>query len=675
MPYDSPGSRIKSLQKQDSTPEGKYRRWVDEITQMNKEFSDWWERGDKIVKRFKDERDAMESTIRKFNIFSTNVGIMQSALYAQLPKVKVSRRFGQPDDDAARVAALIIENSINQDMEENECDFDQTLRDAIEDRLVPGMGCAWLRLITETEENRLEAVLDPLSGQEIQPAITYEVISKQEVVIEHVYWKDFCFSPCRSWKERRWVGRRVYMDYDSLVDRFGKEKAGDIPLDYNPRASSSPNTPSNTILQKAIIYEIWDRENKEVVWFAKGMSALLDERTDPLQLEGFDPCPKPLFALTTTSNCIPRADFSMLQDQYNEMDLVNNRISMLVQACKVVGVYDTSAKGIARMLQEGVDNTLIPVDNWSMFAEKGGIKGQIDFLPLDMVIAALQRLREAREDIKGQIYELTGISDIVRGNTKASETLGAQQLKAQFASIRIQKQQEEVARFAQDILRIKGEIICRHFIPEQILKLAGMEFYPQDQPLTQQAMQLIKSPDHEDFDWRIKIEADSLAMVDYAQQKQERIEFTNAVATFFQSAATALQNTPILAPMMFASLKFIVAGFKGSSELEGVVDSTIQQMQQQAQQPKPPPPPPPEVIKAQAETEAIKQKTQLEGQAKQQDMQFKAQEHQMNMQFKAQENQQALEQKGQAALLDADLKARKMVMDQANKAAEAEKKE
>ena len=183
---------------------------------------------------------------------------------------------------------------------------------------------------------------------------------------------------------------------------------------------------------------------------------------------------------------------------------------------------------------------------------------------------ALERLRQAREDIKGQIYELTGISDIVRGNTKASETLGAQKLKAKFASVRIQKLQDEVARFAEEILRLKGEIICRHFVPQQILKLANMEFYPdiQDPQVIEAAVQLLKG-DHEEFEWRVNVQADSLAMTDYAQQKQEKVEFMNAVATFLQSAATTMKAVPESAPILFESLKFSIAGFKGAAGTGG----------------------------------------------------------------------------------------------------------
>ena len=632
-------NNIKSAKGTDSNPDTKYRRWRDEIAKAEKELREFHDAGQKVVKRFLDDRDGSDHAVRKFNIFTTNVGILQSSLYANIPKVSITRRFEQFMDEPARVAAMLLQNAVMQDMEDHDCNFDQVMRDAVEDRLVPGLGCAWVRLDTETEEKDLELIVDPVTGDVIQEAATYEQIVEQEVELDHVHWADFLYSPCRTWAEVRWVGRRVYMDYDALVERFGEEKADKIPLDYKPdnQPDATGNQPTNEALQRAVIYEIWDGVGERVLWLSKGYPELLDEKEDPLGLEDFYPCPRPLFALTSTSNCVARADFVMTQDQYNELDLVNNRISLLVQACKVVGVYDSRSTGVQRMLQQGTENTMIPVDNWAMFAEKGGVKGSVDWLPLETVIAAMERLRQAREDIKAQIYELTGISDIVRGNTKASETLGAQQLKAQFANVRIQKLQNETARFAQDILRIKAEIICRHFVPEQILELSNFKYYLESQnaPLIHEAVALLKG-DHEKFEWRVNVQADSLAIEDSDQAKKDKVEFTNAVATFLQSAATTMKAFPDTAPILFNTLKYVVSGFKGAQELEGVIDQNLDQIMQKIQNP-PPPPPDPAIEKAKMDMQLAQQKAQLDAAAKQQDMQIKQQEAAMEMQMKQQE--------------------------------------
>ena len=637
---------IESVAKLEATPQGRLQRWADEITAAEKEMEKFYEQARRVVKRYIDERDAVQASNKWFNIFNANVGILEASLYAQIPKVSVARRFNDMDDDIARVASTILERSIMQDMHEPDCDFDQVMRQAVSDRLVAGLGTAWVRLEVETKEQ-----VDPVTGEVMldeDQETPLEEIADQEVAIDYTYWEDFLWSPCRTWGENRWVARKVYLDRDACIKRFGEEIGRQIPLNSKPEhLLNDPNTPKHLVLQRACIYEIWDKQTRQVIWYSKGVEQLLDEKKDPLGLEGFYPCPKPLFANLTTSNCKPKPDFVMLQDQYYELDEVNNRISLLVIACKVTGVYDRGADGVQRMLTEGFDNTLIPVDNWAMFAEKGGVKGAVDWLPLDVVVQALDKLSVHREIIKQQIYELTGINDVVRGNTKASETLGAQELKSKYASARMQKLQEEVVRFATEILRIKAEILVGHVEPNILSKQANVDNMPEaDKELVIPALELIKSGG-DALEWRIVIESDAMAQIDFARQKQERSEFLNSVATFLQSASTVGQGSPQLIPLMLQLLKFGVAGFRVSRDVEGIFDRYIKEFNEELETKKnAPPQPDPEMEKMQAEA-------QIEMQMKQTDQQMKVQESQQKVQLdqiKAQ-NELAMKQQEDAMKL------------------------
>jgi hypothetical protein len=581
------------------TPEGNQRRWVAEIAMAEKEQREWWNQGEKVVKRYLDQRDAVDAADRRFNLFPTNVQIMEAALYEHAPTPEVSRSFSDPDDDVGRVAAEIIERAISQDLDVAYSDFGRVMKLAVNDWLVPGIGVAWLRLHVETATQN-----DPTLQAD------YEVIEHETVVIEHVHWKDLVWSPCRIWEDRRWVGRRVHMLKTQVEKRFGEDKTKLVSF-RSTKANSDPNDPQNELMQKAEIYEIWDREKKHVWWINKGMSEVLDDLDDPLKLVTFEPMPKPLFALQSTSSVIPRPDYVMCQDQYQELDTLNNRISLLVQACKVVGVYDRANDGVKRLMTEGFDNQLIPVDNWAMFAEKGGLKGVIDWLPLEEVTSALTQLNMARDVIKAQIYEITGISDIVRGATKASETLGAQEMKAKFASIRIQSRQQEVAQFASEILRIKAEIMLKHMQFDTVLKSSGVEYLNEDPQLVQQAIGLIKNI--QEFEWRVNIQSDSMAQIDMAQEKQERTELLNIMGNFFGNAVPVMEQAPDMLPIAVALIKFVIAGYRAGKGVEAVMDRTLDGMMKEYAQKKanpPPPQPDPAMVKAQAEVKAIGMKTQ-----------------------------------------------------------------
>ena len=639
---------IKSIMEANSDEAKLYARWNAEIIAAEKECEKWHTQAWKVVKRFKDERNAADVGDKKFNVFSTNVDIMQASLFSKIPKASVSRRFGQMDDDPARVASLMLQNCIFQDMDDDDCNFIDLMKNAITDRLVAGMGTAWLRLETEVETKNLEIEVDEF-GYEVErgegESTTYEQITQQEACIEYVHWDDFLISPCRTYAESRWVARKVCMDYDAVEKRFGKDKADKMSFGKTSKtADSATDRPDNMVIQQAIIYEVWSKADKKVFWFSKSCTELLDTKDDPLDLDQFYPCPKPMFALQSTSTYIPVPDYVMIQDQYSELDTVNNRISLLIEACRVAGVYDGSSGDLKRLLIEGTDNQLFPVSNWAMFGEKGGLAGVIAWMPLETIAAALGNLRNAREDIKAQIYELTGISDIVRGQSKASETLGAQQMKQQFATVRIGKVVDEVGAFAQKLLQLKAEIICKHFDPEVIFKQSNMAFYSDgaNQELVQAAMALLKEEDA--FNWRVKVEADSMGQVDYNAQKQEKVEFTNAVATFLQSTASVLKNNPELAPVALETLKFAVSGFKASSELEGVIDRTIKEITNKLQNPEPPQPDP------------AMQKAQMEMQQSQQEFQMRQQESQQKMQMDMHLAQMETQQKQNDAQMDAAIK-------------------
>ena len=634
--------------------------WDAEIAAAEKALMKSHERAETVTKRFLDERDLMSSDSKWFNIFYANTCIMESALYSQLPKPLVARRYKDYTDEVARVAALIVQRNITQDLDDPNDTFDATMRHCVQDRLVPGLAQAWLRLETDTETVQQEKLLDGEGGYaESDDPQEYQRITDQRVCVDYVYWKDFLWSPCRVWQERRWVARRVYMTREELVERW-PDKGEDIPLDYDGGAGglrpSNSTTPKDSTAKKAAIYEIWCRKGRKVVWFSKGCPDIIEEIDDPLGLVGFEPCPTPMLANLSTSNTAPRPDYYMIQDQYQELDTVNNRISMLIKACKVVGVYDKSSIGVARMMKEGFDNDLIPVDNWAMFSEKGGIKGQVDWLPLDVVVAAIQQLNQAREAIKAQIYELTGISDIVRGASKASETLGAQEIKAKFASVRIKKLQDEVSRFAAEILRIKAELQIKHFDPVILVKKSNIE-QTDNAELIQPALDLLKSD--EGFEWRIEVSADSIAQADYDMEKKDRIEFLSAVGGYLEKAAGLFTNVPQSAPLLVGMLKWAIAGFRNASEIEGMIDKELDAMIKA-----PPKPGPDPAAAAQAQQEAEQQKLVQEQQIEQAALAQKAQQEQMTFQLEQQRLQMELAAERQRLEMEQERMQMKMEFEQ-----------
>ena len=570
-----------------NTPNGLAQKWQTEIQASQQELLKFHQDANRITQRYLDKRDAYAKDESKVNLFWSTMQVLLSMLYARPPKADVARSFQDYDDDVARVSGTILQRLLNRAFDDNVSAWDSAVRQGIEDWLVVGEGQIWLRYEVEVEPYEIPAVFDEF-GQELSPAEEAERIVNEDAPCDYIYWEDFFYSPARTWHEVRWVARRVFMTKDQLVARFGEAIAAQVPLgNYSKKDQVNDQSPKHDPWNKAEVFEIWCKEKRKVYWYAKSCDVILDVKDDPLGLDGFFPCPKPLAANVTSSNFMPRADYIFAQDQFNELDEINTRITWLTRATRVVGVYDKSAEGIQRVFNQGAENQMIPVDNWAMFAEKGGIKGQVDWIPIQEVVNAIDHLRVYRQDKVTQIYEVLGVSDIMRGSSKASETAAAQQIKAQFGSTRIQLKQFYIADWITQALRIKAEIICKHFQPETIIKRSNIERTP-DAPLAMQAVQLLK--DEEMSEYRINIEADSMAAMDWAAERDAAVQFMQGLGAFISQVAPMAQQVPAAAPVLMSLLQWSVSKFRVSTQIESVLDQAISALKQQgAPQPQPNP--------------------------------------------------------------------------------------
>lgn len=604
--------------------------WKLELELSDKQFKKWNERGKKIVRRYRDDRDALVEKSRRYNVLWSNVRTLKAAIYARVPKPDVSRRYDD-QDPIGRTASLILERCLTYEVEQYN-DFDSALRNALDDRLLCGRGIAWVRYEPITQPIESEGPGEEIAEGEYQVTEDQmEEIAHEQSPVDYVYWEDFRHDPARTWEEVRWVARRVYMSQEEGIERFGDEFKK-IPLTNAPTNITEEQLKgsSGNKIKKAEIWEIWCKEEEKVYWICPGYMGMLDQKDDPLQLDGFFPCPKPLFSTLTTDSLVPVPDYAQYQDQAEEIDELTERINLLVKAIKVVGVYDASQTGVQRMLIEGTDNVLIPVDKWAAFAEKGGIKGTVDFLPLDNIAMTLSQLYNARDHAKQVMYEITGMSDIIRGASLASETATAQQIKSQYANLRLKEATQDLARFATDLIRIKAQIICNQYQDQTIISMSGIA-NTRDGQMAQQAIQMLRDKVTRNF--RIDIETDSMVITDEMQEKQDRVEFLTAAGGFLDKAVQAGMSVPEIAPLLAEMLMFGVRGFRAGKTLESAFEQAMGALAQKGQQPQQDP------AAAQA---------QMLAQQKQQEAQMKAQTAQMEAQYRAQADAQVAQIKANA---------------------------
>lgn len=599
----------------EDSPRGWAERWNMEITAARRDCEKWHGQATKAVARYLGDKGDSDIDTGRLNLYHANVTTQQALLSGEIPTADVARRFADSDDDVGRVAAEALERLLNTDIERDSDTFVQALKLAIQDRLIAALGELRMRYVVEFAEETTPAIPgppDPLTGQptELAPTVTKQVKAFEDVETDHVHWRDVLWSPAQTYDGLRWKAYRAYMAYEALEKRFGKTIAELVPMKGRKRDDTQGTGVESDPWQRAEVWEIWSKEDKKVYWWVDGCDSILDVKDDPYGLDAFWPGPPPMIGNCTTSRYMPKPDYEICRTLYNQIDTLGERIGLLEEAIRVTGVYDKASSEIAGMLTKGGSNKLYPVDNWAAFAEKGGLKGQVDWMPLDQIVAAIDKLSQRLDGKIQLLYQISGMSDIMRGSTNPNETLGAQQIKAKFASVRLQWTKDDVARFASDAQRVRAELISKLFDIETIVERSNI-LYTADKLYALDAAELIKD---QFFAYRVTVKPDSVSLTDFAALKQERTEFLGALSTFLPSLMQATQAIPGSMPMFWEILKWVMAGFRGASTIEGVLDQAIAGAKKALEQPKPPKPDPKlQVEKMKLDGGMAKTKLQIQG--------------------------------------------------------------
>ena len=655
------------------TPEKIAARWIQEINLAESDCEQWWRSGDVVIRRYKNTdrngkggANAALSPQRRFAILWSNVQTLGPAIYAKKPIPVVSRRF-KDEDPVGKVASEVLERCLLYTLDAY--DFDARMVEVRQDYLLPGRGQVWVRYVphmtkanAEQDDELGEGQADQDGEQEDNEEVEYE-----ETLCDHVAWKDYLTNPCREEADVRWKCRIVYMTREELVKRF-KEVGKDVPLDSANKGDDKESDDPDSKFKKAKVYEIWDKPSRTAYWINKGLTGKpLDVREDPLALSGFFPCPTPLNATTAQDSSLPIPDYVFYQDQAEELDELTSRIGKLQDALRMVGFYAGEQKTqLQRVFSPGNENKLIPIDTWDVFKESGGVKGLIEWVPVDMVMQTLKGCYEARQQVISDIYQITGISDIIRGESDPNSTATAERLKGQWGSLRVRDRQKDVQRFARDVIRIQGEIIAEHYSVETMKLISGVKLLTdQEKQELEQAMQvaqqaeqagipvppglvdpskveLMEQPSWDDVkslltndklrSFRIDIETDSTIEPDETAAKQAFVEFVGAFSQLMTVASQIVPAAPYTAPVFKEMAKQSTRVFDVSREMEDAIDKAFDTAAEQPPvqpegPPAPPPPSPLDEAKAQAEMGKLQleqQRTQMDGMIAQTDAQLEA---------------------------------------------------
>lgn len=654
-----------------------------EISQAAEREKDYRKNSVEVIKIF----EGIQHKTEQYNILYSNVDTMLPALYNSTPRPVVSRRFKSDGDLLAKVSANLMQKLLTflvGNEEPGYATFDELAADATLSALLVSRGItrfkyhAELTKVTESAEAP-EAGEEPgpqESGDGETPAeeITYECVYGEQVP-----WNNFLHGYAKYWKDVPWVCFIHLMTKDEFVEQFPDAKLDIDKLkntfgssDTSDKSAGDAGKPAGTgavdanevrNLTLIPVYELWHRDQAKVYFLSEFADDYLKPPVeDPLQLRGFFPCPRPLNFMQRISSLVPVLLYTMYKEQSEELNRITLRIQKLIVALKLRGAYDSNVAELETILASD-DNTMTPISDAAvLYAQNGSIDRALWMVPIKDLVPVLQQLYTQRQQIKQIIFEITGLADIMRGSTQASETLGAQEIKNQWGTLRLKRSQKLVQRYVRDCLRLLGELAVTKLQPERIRAMTQTDLPSAQQKqqaqlaIQQQQVQaaqtgqqppqpdpnvvaMLQMPTFEDAlaalkddltrSYKIDIETNSTIDAEATEDKQDITDALTALGQTLSSIGPLVQQQILPFEAAKALMLTVCRKFKFGTEIEDQIN---------AMKASPPPPdeggdkgptgPSPEQVKAESDAAVMKanaevQKIQLQMAADRQEHEFK----------------------------------------------------
>ena len=383
----------------------------------------------------------------KLDLFWASMEIMKPAVYARPPVPAVAPLF-KDNKELNNVTADVLERSAVSTFALIR--IDEVMREIRDDLIFANRGVAW---------------------------VSYESDGKggdQKACVEHLDRMDFLHEPARTWPEVGWVARRAWMTRADMRKRFRKH-SGDAYQNakFTTKRDDEYGENQQSQTKKAGVWEVWHKADNKVYWVTEGVDVLLDSGEPHLKLSGFFPCPRPAYGTLKRRSLVPVPDWERYAVHFRKISDLTGRIYLLLDQVRMMGIVGGGgdiADAVEDMMRGNDDSVIVRVNTVST-----DINSLVAWLPLNEVAQAIQGLIQARAQLIEDFYQLSGISDIMRGATESEETLGAQQLKSQYGSVRVRCKIDELQRIAADTTRIIAEIIAENFTQKRILELAQMD--------------------------------------------------------------------------------------------------------------------------------------------------------------------------------------------------------
>lgn len=556
----------------------------------------------------KEALELYSKTDLNYNLFYSNVQILDSHLCLNNPKPDIQKRFiKRIESDKKRSnlyseVARIVQSAVEYVVDI--ADVNSVIKQNIHDSNIVGRGVAWVNYtpVISVDEFRMEYV------------------AERKIDVDFLDYKDYLESTADKESNIWWKARRHLLTRSDIKDRFG----------YDPKETELQyEQEDETSAKRGEVWEIWDKSKKQrgFILLSSIKQEFLEIQEDPYKIEDFFPCAD-ITWVREAGKMLPVAEVFLYKKKLDLLEVLNKKIAQISDEIKYVTVVGSQDKSTADKLTSAKNGDVIGIPSENV---SGSVDSAITIMPADRAVQVLEALQAMKERIKTDIYDITGISDIMRGATDARETASAQIIKGLFGTLRFQERQKAVNMFRRKIYRIIAEIVCEHFDADTLEQITST-YLPKEEEKERLSMQIEQMggraeqqmideynrmlflPTWEQViallqndrlrNYTIDIETTATAFDDREQQAQ-------SINTLTQTYLALVQNVNMLPspdlvkgflPIMKLNLGTIKASTDIGRQLEDAIESTYRKVEQAS---KTPVPPTPEQIKAQADAKKV----------------------------------------------------------------------
>lgn len=471
---------------------------------------------------------------------------------------------------------------------------------SVNDFLVAALGVAKVEMDVETQEipvlhpdtqqalPKLDEDGNALVDDEGKPIpLTQEVITDQKLRLRHVAWNQFRWEPKQHWGDVNWVAFRHGMTKVDIEERWGvvitSAQSNSTTFKAGGGSGLESDKPQSDKYENLIdVFECWDRLEKEVIWVCPKYEDALEVTPDPLQLADFYPCPKPMMSNIRGDDLVPQPDYAKCESMFQAANVIYGRIDSLTRQVKDIGFYDAAFPKLVE-LTTADDGSLIPISN--LLKQLNDINPGNGQLGYDAIVfkqdnktkvETIQLLQQELDDIESKIDKSYGIADIQRAETNPDETATAQNIKAEWADIRVGQRIAQVARFFRDVFRIMADIVAT-FPPDILEKMTGIQLNPAELAVVQSDVGRC---------YAVDVESDSTVVQDQSAVMAERTQMLQAVTGYLKEIGPMMQQNQIPGDLGKELLLFAVNTYKSGRQIEDAINNlpgTMQQLTQQQQ--------------------------------------------------------------------------------------------